>query len=178
MKFLSIFLLIIGLAFFTVNAQDEVAEEDAPAVEESVAEEVEEADAEEGSEETEEADAEEISADLLINLTTDDTWTAGMALGFADRVLEEGNDVAIFLNVRGVRIASTVISHDTHSMTEQTPHDMLAGLIENGATVIVCPVCQEKAGIADEDLLEGTTKGSPDVTIPLVMDPDVKILSY
>ena len=153
MKFLSIFLLIVSLAFFTVNAQEEAAEDTAPA-------------------------AEEATGSLLINLTTDDTWTAGMALGFAGRVLEEGNDVSIFLNVRGVRIASTVISHDTHSMTEQTPHDMLAGLIENGATVIVCPVCQEKAGIADEDLLEGTTKGSPDVTIPLVMDPDVKILSY
>ncbi len=154
MKLLSVFLLVVSLAFFTANAQEEATEDVAPAIEESS------------------------TGSLLINLTTDDTWTAGMALAFASRVLEQDYDVAIFLNVRGVRIASTVISHDTHSLTEQTPHDMLAALIESGATVIVCPVCQEKAGIADEDLLEGTTKGSPDVTIPLVMDPNTKILSY
>ena len=130
----------------------------------------------EGTEEN--ASKSESSTSLLINLTTDDTWAAGMALGFASRVLEQGYSVTIFLNVSGVHIASTVISHDTHSMAEQTPHDTLAGLIENGATVIVCPVCQEKAGIADEDLLEGTTKGSPDVTIPLIIDPNIKILSY
>ena len=120
----------------------------------------------------------EASTSLLVNLTTDDTWAAGMALGFAGRVLEQGYDVTIFLNVRGVSVASNAISHDTHSIAEQTPHETLAGLIENGATVIVCPVCQEKAGIADEDLLEGTTKGSSDVTIPLVLDPNTKILSY
>ena len=128
----------------------------------------------EGAEES----ASESSTSLLVNLTTDDTWAAGMALGFASRVLEQGYDVTIFLNVSGVRVASTVISHDTHSMAEQTPHEMLAGLIENGATVIVCPVCQEKAGIADEDLLEGTAKGSPDVTIPPILDPSVKVMSW
>ncbi len=128
----------------------------------------------EGTEES----ASESSTSLLVNLTTDDTWSAGMALGFAGRVLEEGNDVTIFLNVRGVRVASTAISHDTHSMAEQTPHEMLAGLIENGATVLVCPVCKEKAGIADEDLLEGTTIGTPDLTIPLMFDPNVKVMSW
>ena len=61
MKFLSIFLLIVSLAFFTVNAQDENAEDTATV-------------------------AEETTGSLLINLTTDDTWTAGMALGFAGRV--------------------------------------------------------------------------------------------
>lgn len=167
LKFLSILFLIFGLTLFIANAQDMEGGDTAveAAIEESATEEVEE-------------NSEGISADILINLTTDDTWAAGMALGLAGRMIEQGSDVAIFLNVEGVRIASTVISHDTHSMAEKTPHEMLADLIENGATVIVCPVCQEKAGIADEDLLEGTIKGKPDLTIPLILNPDVKLLSY
>ena len=42
---------------------------------------------------------------------------------------------------------------------------------------MICPGCQKRAGIADEDLLEGITKGGPDVNT-LIMDPNTKILSY
>ncbi len=114
---------------------------------------------------------------LLLNLTTDDTWTATMALGYAGMVLEAGYPVVVFLNVRGVRVADKNFPPDRRGPGDQTPKELLEDLIANGATVYVCPMCSNNAGLTQADWIDGSKPGGPEV-IKLQMAPATKVMSY
>jgi predicted peroxiredoxin len=115
---------------------------------------------------------------LFYNLTTDDSWASGMALGQAAMALQNGYQVVVFLNVRGVYLAQQSRAQDTFSGTGKTAHEMLASLREQGARVIICPMCMKKAAIADSDLVPGVEIGGPKVTFPLMTADDTVVLSY
>ncbi len=72
-----------------------------------------------------------VSADdqktIFYNVTTDEAWAAGMALGQATKALESGYKVVIFLNVRGVFIASKSFKTDTNGAVGQSLQEMLEG---------------------------------------------------
>ena len=38
--------------------------------------------------------------------------------------------------------------------------------------------CMKRAGIAKGDLIDGATTGKPALTLPALMEPGVKVLSY
>ena len=58
------------------------------------------------------------SRGLFVNLTTDDTWSAAMAISFAHtKVLKNGHSpVAIWLNVRGVYLADKKRPSHVHGL--------------------------------------------------------------
>jgi predicted peroxiredoxin len=114
---------------------------------------------------------------LFLNLTTDDTWTATMALGYAGKVREAGYPVVVFLNVRGVRVADKNFPPDRYGPGEKTPKEILEGLIAAGATVYVCPMCSENAGMSQADWIDGAKPGGEE-TIKVQMAPSTQVMSY
>lgn len=114
---------------------------------------------------------------LFLNLTTDDTWTATMALDYANKVREAGYPVVVFLNVRGVRVADKNFPPDRHGPGDKTPKELLEHLIAAGATVYVCPMCSENAGMSQADWIEGSKPGGPEV-MKIQMAPATKVISY
>jgi predicted peroxiredoxin len=115
---------------------------------------------------------------IFYNLTTDESWAAGMALGQASAAVDNGYAVVVFLNVRGVYLASKSRAQDVFSGTGKTPREMLAQLIDGGARVVICPMCMKKAAIAESDLMSGVELGGPKVTFPLLTADDTVVMSY
>ncbi len=115
---------------------------------------------------------------FFYNITTDDVWAAGMATGQANKALEAGHDVVLFLNVRGVYLASTSRQQDTFAATGKTPQAMIRAAMEKGAQVILCPMCMKQAGMTMDDVIEGARRGGPDVTFEYLADDDTVVMSY
>ena len=111
---------------------------------------------------------------LFINLTSDDTARASMAIGFATRVLEQKRiPVTIFLNVDGVRLANK------HVAQCKASQEMLRAFIKFGGRVIVCPMCMRNvAGMDRDDLISGVEPGGPEITWPALFADNVTVLSY
>jgi predicted peroxiredoxin len=122
--------------------------------------------------------AEEGKRSFFYNITTDDTWAAGMAAGQANKALEAGHDVVLFLNVRAVYLASTARQQDTFAAAGQTPQELLQAAMDKGGRVIICPMCMRQAGMTMDDVIEGVERGGPDVTFKALDDPDTVVLSY
>lgn len=120
----------------------------------------------------------EAEGTLFVNLTSADAWRAGMALGFARNAQAHGHEVVVFLNVDAVRLASTALPQPRHVMTGEPLQAMLEAALADGATVIVCPMCMQVAGIAEGDLIAGATVGAPEITLPAMFGDDVRVMSY
>ncbi len=115
---------------------------------------------------------------LLVNLTTDDTWSANMALSLATNAAGQGLDVIVFLNVRGVYLADAERMPATEGNSDQNIHQKITALVDTGAKVIVCPSCAMEAGLTQDDLIDGAVIGEPGGIIPTLADPDFNIISY
>lgn len=115
---------------------------------------------------------------IFYNVTTDDTWASGMALGQAAVAMKEGYKVVVFLNVRAVYLAAKSRAQDSFSGTGKDAHAMIADLIAAGARVIACPMCMKKAGIGEDDLVAGVEKGAPSITLPLMTADDTVVISF
>ena len=128
------------------------------------------------------ASAAQVSADeqktIFYTVTTDEAWAAGMALGQANKALEVGYKVVIFLNVRGVFIASKSFVTDTNGASGKSLQEMLKAALDKGAQVIICPMCMAKAGMTMDDLIEGVVKGGPDVTMKAMTADDTVVISF
>ena len=119
---------------------------------------------------------------LFLNLTTDDIWRGSMALNFANRNLEAGHPVTIFLNITGVRIAVKKhwIPQHINGITEITLQQLLRDAINAGAKVIICPFCLKQAGFKPHMVIRlgnGVEMGGADVTVP-AMYASEKVMSY
>lgn len=115
---------------------------------------------------------------IFYNVTTDESWASGMALAQASMAMQNGYKVVVFLNVRAVYLASKSRAQDTFSGSGKTPDAMLTGLAKGGARVIICPMCMQKAGITEADLVEGVELGGPPVTMPLMTGDDTVVISF
>ncbi len=114
---------------------------------------------------------------LFLNLTSDDVWSNQMAFGYANKVMDQGHEVVVFLNVRAVTLAHRSIPQPVDPQRELTARDELTALMERGARVFVCPGCTLKAGMSQEDWIDGVEPGGPEL-IALQMDPLSMIVSY
>ena len=122
--------------------------------------------------------ADEQKKTIFYNLTTDEAWAGGMALGQANKALENGYQVVLFLNVRGVFIASKAFHTDTLSSSGMSLQNMLKAAIGKGARAIICRMCLNKAGMSMDDVIEGVEKGGPDVTMKLMTADNTTVISY
>ncbi len=99
------------------------------------------------------------NAPLFVNLISDEPHRAIMGLGFGGAQLERGHPLTLFLNDRAVVLASK-----TNAAKFPEQQKMLAGLVDKGATVLVCPMCLKHYGLSQADLLPGLQLGSPELT--------------
>lgn len=115
---------------------------------------------------------------FFYNITTDEVWPAGMASAQAYNAAKRGHDVIAYLNVRGVYLAAKDRQQDTLGATGRTAQETLKMAIENGARVLVCPMCMRQGGLSPDDLIDGVELGKPDVLFELLSQDDVVALSY
>lgn len=115
---------------------------------------------------------------IFYNVTSDEAWSAGMALGQANKALEAGYNVVVSLNVRGVFLASKSFSTDTFSGSGASLQDMLKAAMKKGGKVIICPMCMKKAGMTMDDVIDGVTKGGVDVTLKAMTAENTTVVSY
>lgn len=121
----------------------------------------------------------EFDGGLVVNITSDNIDRAAMAVNFADNVLL-GREVpvTIFLNVEGVRLADANIPQNMHVSGETIP-EMLQRFMDDGGTVLVCPMCMENVGgMTEDDLIEGAMVSSPDELWPRLFAEGVTVMSY
>ncbi len=98
---------------------------------------------------------------IFYNITKEEAWAAGMALGQAHMALDNGYSVIIFLNVRGVFIASKSFQTDSWASSGQSLQDVLKSAMDKGAKVVICPMCMKKAGMTMDDVIKGVVEGGP-----------------
>lgn len=109
---------------------------------------------------------------LFVNLTTDDAWTNEMGLFYAEKVLDAGHPVIVFMNVRAVRFAVKDVPAQL-----KPAQDALKALMAKGAKVHVCGMCTKRAGLSQEQWIDGTVAGGAE-TIAIQMNPSTQVLSY
>lgn len=116
---------------------------------------------------------------LFVNLTSDDTNRAAMAVGMSTKILQKKKiPVTIFLNVDAVRLADKNIPQNKYA-NGKTVTEMLSGFIKAGGKVIVCPMCMKNVGgMVQGDLIDGVVLGGPDVTFPALLADDTTVISY
>ena len=114
---------------------------------------------------------------LIVSVTTDDVWSGQMALGFAQTMLDDGANVVVVLNVRAVALANTAVPQHTEALIGKTPPEMIAGIIDSGGRVFICPSCTRQAGLDIEQRVEGTEPGGPAYR-EIVMAPGTRIISF
>ncbi len=116
---------------------------------------------------------------LFVNLTSDELNRAAMAIFLATHVRTEREiPVTIFLNVEGARLAGRELPQNTY-IDGETLAEKLQAFLSAGGRVIVCPMCMRNvAGLEPADLHAGIEVGESHVTLPAMLEPGVKILSY
>jgi len=115
---------------------------------------------------------------FFYNITSDDTWQAGMAVSHATAALEAGHEVALYLNVRGVRLVATDGEPDVFGPTGKTPRAMIRAAADKGARVLMCHMCVKKAGLTMDDLIEAAERARADAIFELMADDDTVVMSY
>jgi sulfur relay (sulfurtransferase) complex TusBCD TusD component (DsrE family) len=110
---------------------------------------------------------------LFINLTSDDGHRANMALKFGAAQLELGHPLTVFLNDKGVVIASKAKVADFSQQQEA-----IQGLVAKGATIIACPFCMKHYGVDPADLLPGVQVGNPKLTGGALFQDNTKTLTW
>lgn len=118
------------------------------------------------------------AAPFFYNLTTDDAWTAGMALAQASTAAGRGHKVAVFLNVRAVHLADRDAQLGSFGPLDKTPAELLAALMAKGGTVLVCGMCMKAAGMEAADLIDGAMLATPDLTFGAMTESGTVTLSY
>jgi predicted peroxiredoxin len=94
---------------------------------------------------------------LIINLTSgqEDLHAVMMGLHFAEHGLADGRQVAVFFNVKAPPLAKKDLP-DSVRFQELTPvRTAIADLLQQGAKMVVCPMCAEITGVEAEDLAPG-----------------------
>lgn len=110
---------------------------------------------------------------LFINMTSDDGHRATMAIGFGAKQQARGHPLTVFLNDRGVAVASKVNSNK-YAEQQKTLNEVVA----KGGAVIVCPLCMKHYGVKEADLLPGFKVGAPDLTGAALFKDNTKTLTW
>lgn len=110
---------------------------------------------------------------LFINLSTDESQRALMAINFGNHHSANGHPLTIFLNDKavmlGVRGGSVQFSDQQQALSE---------VIAGGALVIMCPMCLKQAGYAETDLISGVKLGGPKITGEALFKDGTKTISW
>lgn len=76
-----------------------------------------------------------------------------MGLIFAGFCVDEGYDTNIFLNVKGVTLATEGFSNELSFQDHSPLKAQLVALAERGVQIHVCPVCMKDLEIANDEIV-------------------------
>jgi sulfur relay (sulfurtransferase) complex TusBCD TusD component (DsrE family) len=110
---------------------------------------------------------------LFVNITTDESHRANMAITFGMRQMERGHPLTIFLNDKGVFLGS-----NAHASRYADQQKTLTQLMSKGATIIACAMCMEHYGVKATDLLPGIKLGDPQLTGEALFKDNTKTLTW
>ena len=110
---------------------------------------------------------------LFVNLTSDDSHRANMAITFGGNQHERGHPLTIFLNDKGVLIGAKA-----NSVKFADHQKALTDLMSKGATVLVCAMCMKHYGVKESDLLPGLKVGKPELTGGALFKDNTKTLTW
>lgn len=96
---------------------------------------------------------------LFINLTTDDSHAASMAITFGKNQMDRGHPLTIFLNDKAVFVGSK-----TNGTKYSKQQQMLTEVMGKGAVVLACPMCMGHHAVKEGDLLQGIKVSNPETT--------------
>ena len=115
---------------------------------------------------------------LFINLTSNETNRAAMAIFFAQKTLSDRSvPVTIFLNVEGVFLAHKDKPQNLYA-DGKTPREMLEEFIQKGGKVLACPMCMKNVGhMTAEDLIEGVSEADPQLW-DILFSEGARVVSY
>jgi len=110
---------------------------------------------------------------LFVNLTSNDSHRANMAITFGAKQSERGHPLTIFLNDKAVLIGSK-----TNAGKFAEHQKALADLMGKGATILICPMCMKHYGVKEADLLPGLKIGNPELTGGALFKDNTKTLTW
>jgi predicted peroxiredoxin len=110
---------------------------------------------------------------LFINLSTDNIPRVDHALHFGNVHFAKGHPLTVFLNGKGVLLASK-----GHAEKYAAQQKSLAEMMDKGAVVIVCQYCMKQVGVKESDLLPGFKVGNPELTGGALFKDNTKTLSW
>ncbi len=110
---------------------------------------------------------------LFVNLTSDESHRADMAIYFGEKQLERGHPLTMFLNDKAVRIGSK-----TNSRKFAEQQKALTQLMDKGAAVLICTMCMKYYGVKEADLLPGIKVGGSDLTGEALFKDNTKSISW
>lgn len=110
---------------------------------------------------------------LFVNLTSDEAHRSLMAVSFGRGQQKLGHPLTIYLNDKGVLLASKA---QAGKFPEQ--QKILAEIVSAGGVVLVCPMCSKKFEVGEADLLPGAKISNPELTGEALFKDKVRTLSW
>jgi sulfur relay (sulfurtransferase) complex TusBCD TusD component (DsrE family) len=110
---------------------------------------------------------------LFTNLSSDDGHRSSMAIRFSKAMMERGHPVTVFLNDKGVMLASKAKSSEFGEQQKE-----LAALMGKGAVIIVCQSCMQHFGLKDTDMLDGIKLGTPEMTSDALFKENTRTMAW
>ncbi len=101
-------------------------------------------------------------SELIINLTSDvyeEPESSLMALHFAEKALENNISVTVFMNVRGVKLASNKSSEV--DFNGENLQEIITRIVDKGGKVVACPMCMKVQGVEESELINGIQVSTP-----------------
>lgn len=101
---------------------------------------------------------------MFFNITSDavtDPHSVTMAMQLANHSLNDGREVVLFFNVKGVGIPTKQLDASI-AFKAKPVKELLADLVAKGTRIHVCPHCMKAMGIEEKDLIEGAAVTSRD----------------
>lgn len=115
---------------------------------------------------------------VVANITTNDVNRAAMAIKFTHSIMKsKGMKATLFFNVYGVELVNKNKISPIYP-TGQNIAQMLAEFVQDGGTVLACPMCMKNVGgMTNADLLPGVSS-KKGMGLEAITQPDTLVLSY
>jgi len=109
---------------------------------------------------------------LFANITSDVEHRTLMAVQFSLKMHEKGHPLTIYLNDKGVKLASKENKQYAHFQSK------LAEAIKKGARVYICPMCMKEYKIEGSTLVDGLKIGNANLLEKALFADDTRVISW
>ena len=118
-------------------------------------------------------------AKVAMVLGTDSPQVAGMALHMAWGMKRMSNaKVTVVLGAGSARFALKKGDSPMFPPKKKNLRALIQDILDQGGKVYVCGLCAFAQKIGKDDLMDGVSIQGGDVIMPLLADPDVKVISF